>query len=354
MGKTVQLLIALALLLGCRTASSTSPIVTVVPVATEPTPATMDPEPDLPEPEAVVADPAVSVAEEPSGPWMRDLCEPVDARWPYPTRAQRKATRKLMERTCEAMGVDEPSCMFFSKVVTPRESSYRSWVRHKMHGDVSAAANAYLVTASTYGWRVVWRMKDRRSGDLSSIELRAGGRREPNEHFTEVERWLSGGLGLGGLNIPYHLAKFDRLAPPEILCDTVVNTMVQISIARSAVDRYDAQNWYEVQAIYAGRTYYNRRGQLRPMSCSRGRCPVILSEERKERARRGDKAMRKRCNAVKMDCDALPVLGDVLRKTKRKRFTPQQRYELAEKVRGAPLPPVLPAKRTVTVVPGGT
>jgi len=279
---------------------------------------------------------------------IADLCEPYDSRRPYPTSSEKAATIDLIEATCKAMGVDKPSCRFFSHVVSLRESSYRPWVRHKMAGDVAAASRAYLGSGSRYGWDVFWRARDRKQENLQALELRP--REEPNPYFVTAERWMSGGLGLGGLNVPFHLAKFDPMAPPEILCDPVINVMVQISLARNAVDRYGARNWYEVQAVYAGRTFYDRKGRHRPLTCSGG-CPDAPdAEDKLDKARKGDADLRKRCSVAELDCKAKPVLGTTLRH----RATPAERYTLAEKLRGAPLPAWDVPEATVTVLPADT
>jgi len=265
---------------------------------------------------------------------IRDLCEPVDGRWGYPTKAERAHTRSVIRATCDEMGVDEDSCLYFERIVSLRESSYRAWVRHKHGGDRAAAARSYMATAHVYGWQVRWDRKAKKQEDLGAMEFAPAPRAESvNPYFTQTERWLAGGLGLGGLNIGYHLAKFDRKAPPEILCDPVVNTMVQIYLARSAVNRYGARNWIEVQAIYGGRSTYDENGHAIPETCKvyqrRGKpCP--------DGVRKMEKGIRKRCRDQGLDCHSRPQLGD---RHPRSKTSAQDRYRVAEKVRGAPLPP---------------
>lgn len=270
-------------------------------------------------------------------PTVASLCEPVDSRRPYPTAAERKATKKLIRTTCDALGVDRNTCKYFVMVAL-RESSYRWWVRHKMAGDAAAAVRGWMNASLTYGWDVRWSRKAQKQEDLTAITMVAR-REDANPYFPDVERWLTGGLGLGGVNVGYHLSKFDKMAPPEILCDPVINVIVQVSLARSAVDRYGARNMYEVQAVYAGRTYHDRNGRARALSCSVG-CPKEMRgeelkfAEQRARARKGDGMMAKRCRLFGIDCLAKPQLGRTLRG---RGVTVADRYEFAEMIRGAPL-----------------
>lgn len=248
---------------------------------------------------------------------IRDLCEPENDRRPYPTEEQKQHAKRMINKTCRAMGVSPSSCTYF-RLVSTRESSYRWWVRHKMPGDTAAAMNGYLSAAYAYGWEAIWPYSARRQEDLSKLELIPRSD-NPNPYYPDVERWLTGGLGLGGLNVGYHLRKIDPNAPPEILCDPVLNTMVQITIARRAVKRYGAKNWIQVQSIYAGRTRYNEKGKVVP-------APDV----------RADRAMKKRCVTWGLDCHATPQLG---KKLNLDRMAPEEIYEAADKIRGAPLPP---------------
>lgn len=290
-------------------------------------------------PPVVAPDPAP----EPEAPSLEestvvDLCEPVDQRRPYPTKDERLEVRQLIRATCSALGVDANSCKYFLMVAS-RESSYRWWVRHKMTGDAAFAVRAWISAAHIYGWDVHWPARAQKREDLTAIVM-APRHDGANAYFPDVSRWMTGGLGLGGLNVGYHLAKFDRVAPPEILCDPTINVMVQVALARSAVDRYRASNLYEVQAVYAGRTYYDSNGRVRPLSCAGG-CPKDIRGDapkhakQRARARKGDAMMTKRCKSLGIDCLAKPKFGRVLRG---RDVTPLQRYEFAEAIRGAPLP----------------
>lgn len=253
------------------------------------------------------------------------LCEPMDERWKYPTDEQRAETRALIKKTCRAMGVGSEDCKFFYGVISGRESSHRPWVRHKLPGDQAAALVSYMRNSHEYGWSVRW--SD--DGDLEYMEYGES----QNEYFTDASRW-SYGLGLGGLNVSYHLSKFDNLAPPEILCDTVINTMVQITIARYAVRRYGASNFAQVQAIYAGRTIQDEDGRLVPLSCVGG-CPKTASAEDKKRARNGDANVLKRCDTYGLDCRAKPSLGSRINLDS---MSVEDRYAAAAAIRGAELP----------------
>lgn len=272
-------------------------------------------------------------SEEPEPVTTLSLCEPIGKRWKYPKGDQRKEIRTLIKKTCRAMGVGAEDCRFFLNVVSIRESGYRPWVRHKLAGDVALALSSYIGTSQRYGWIVRWDPKARKQEDISKFEFKARGE-EQNQYYKDPERWMFG-LGLGGLNIPYHLIKFDRMAPPEILCDTVINIMVQVTIARNAVDRYGADNFAEIQAIYGGRKYFDRRGRSHPLSCTRG-CPKNVDEGERRRARRGDASILKRCRGAGIDCLKKPQLGNKLRL---RNMTKEERYRAAEEIRGAPLPP---------------
>lgn len=282
--------------------------------------------------ELPAAEPEVPAWKDPKT--IRDLCEPVDGRWGYPTKAERAHTRSVIRATCEEMGVEKDSCLYFERIVSLRESSYRTWVRHKHSGDRAAAARSYMATAHLYGWQVRWGSKEQKQEDLDAMEFApAPNAKAVNPYFIQTPRWLAGGLGLGGLNIGYHLGKFDRKAPPEILCDPVINTMVQIYLARSAVNRYGASNWIEVQAIYGGRSTYDENGRAIPETCKvyqrRGKaCP--------DGVRKMEKGIRKRCREQGLDCHSRPQLGN---RHLRSKTSAADRYRVAEKVRGAPLPP---------------
>lgn len=272
--------------------------------------------------------PEVSVPEK----TVRDLCEPYDTRWSYPTAEQKEEILRLITKTCKASGVDAGSCKYFRSIVSARESSHRPWVRHRLNEDVSAALTSYFSNDATYGWRANWDDGARKKEDLSMIRFSPVGD-EQNPYFVDPQRWIFG-LGLGALNISYHLGKFDKMAPPEILCDPVINTMIQIKIARNAVQRYGAKNFVEVQAIYAGRTYFDENGRQRPLSCSRG-CPKMISAEQRKRAISGDRNMLNRCTNTQMDCYAKPVFGNRLVLDK---MNVEDRYSAAAEIRGGELP----------------
>jgi hypothetical protein len=303
---------------------------------------------DLPEPEqvpatetlAAPAPPATPVTVEPEEPeesistplTTRDLCEPIGERRGRPTDEQRKETRALVTKTCKAMGVGTSDCKYFRDIISIRESNYRPWVRHKLSGDVAAALRSYLTSAHRYGWAVRWNAKDRKNEDLSKLEFFPYGP-EQNQWFQQPERWMFG-LGLGGINISYHLGKFDPMAPPEILCDPVINVMVQITSARNAVRKYGAKNYVEIQAVYGGRTYRNKNGKARAITCING-CPSGITPRKKAAALRGDKGITGRCRDKGLNCMKRPNLGTnyIL-----KSMTREERYEAAEAIRGKPLP----------------
>jgi len=326
----LALLLAFSFVAGCagkKQASSTAPV--------SDTPPSQQSESDeeQSEPPSQEEEEKAEAAEQPPPVTTLSLCEPIGERWPYPTADERKKTRALIKKTCKAMGVGKEDCKFFYGIISVRESSYRYWVRHKLSGDVAAALSSYLGRSNIYGWSTRWHSKDRKREDLSKVEYKEYGS-EQNPYFLDPKRWMFG-LGLGGLNISYHLVKFDKMAPPEILCDPVINVMVQITIARNAVTKYKAQNFAEIQAIYAGRTYHDDNGRARPLSCTRG-CPKGVDAEQKAKARKGDKGILKRCDAQGLDCYKKPQLGG---KVVLKNMTREERYEAAEEIRGEALPP---------------
>jgi len=128
--------------------------------------------------------------------------------------------------------------------------------------------------------------------------------------------------------------RVDKLTEAEKK-QALVNIMVQVTIARNAVDRYGADNFAEIQAIYGGRKYFDRRGRSHPLSCTRG-CPKNVDEGERRRARRGDASILKRCRGAGIDCLKKPQLGNKLRL---RNMTKEERYRAAEEIRGAPLPP---------------
>jgi len=287
------------------------------------------------------------VAEEVSKPvevvTTLSLCEPIGERWKHGDRKQRNEARALIDKTCEAMGVGEEDCKYFRDIISVRESHYRWWVRHKLAGDVSAALSSYMGRSNRYGWTASWSDEAKRAEDISKIDLEPYGD-EQNLYFQDPTRWMFG-LGLGGLNIVYHLRKFDHMAPPEILCDPVINTMIQITIARNAVWKYKAENFPEIQAVYGGRTYHNKNGKVRPLSCTRG-CDKILSENQIARAKDGDRKILNRCTKKELDCYKTPELGEeyILQEMSR-----EERYKAADEIRGKALPPFdTPPKRRST------
>lgn len=336
------LLLAVTALGACastpKTLASPEPQAQVVQVDVETTPTT--PTPETLEPLSTEDSSTAEPTPEPVAvKTTRDLCEPVDSRRPYPTRAERNETKALIRQTCRALGVDTNACKLFM-IFSLRESSYRWWVRHKKPGDTSAAVVGWLDSASRYGWQIEWPLDARRQSDLTAIVMQPN-KTGANPYYPDVHRWLTGGLGLGGINVGYHLSKIDDTAPPEILCDPILNIIVQVSIARSAQDHYDAYSAFQVQAVYGGRTFRDSNGRKRAMTCVGG-CPEEIQGDqpknvsRRTRAIRGDRNMRRRCAAVGMDCTVKLNLGQVLRGSD---VTPADRYKFADELRGETLPP---------------
>lgn len=289
--------------------------------------------PSVPSEKISEDDEAQEAAPEPEVITTLSLCEPIGERWPYPDREQKKEIKETIRKTCDAMGVGEEDCKYFSDIISIRESHYRPWVRHKLAKDVTAALRSYIRRSHRYGWMAAWDSKARQAEDVSQIVLSPRGD-EQNPYFRDASRWAFG-LGLGGLNVSYHLEKFDNMAPPEILCDPVINIMIQVTIARIAVVKYNAQNFAEIQAVYAGRTYFNRNGHLRPLSCTRG-CPKITSDKQQARAIKWDGAILRRCASKDLSCYKTPALGDKLLLHE---MSTEDKYKAAERIRGKALPP---------------
>jgi hypothetical protein len=349
------LLVAIALLSSCTsTANETSPAPRTLYNSAD----AFDSSPVSVDVEAINAgEPTAASAPEPAraalphfaeATTVADLCEPVDSRWAFPTKDERKVTIDIIHKVCSAMGTDRRSCDYFARIVSLREASYRPWARSRLPGDRSAAARAYLASAHLYGWEARWSLEAQKISDLSAIELSPIQGRLQNPYYAIPERWISGGLGLGGLNVAYTLRNIDVEAPPEILCDPVINAIVQISIGRAAVERYGASNFYEVQAVYGGRTYYSAiaDGQ-RPLSCSAGECPSDMTYAQRRRAHSHDQDLRRRCEAKGIDCLARPVFG-----RKHKGDTAAEIHALADEVRGGVLPPWDEPVATSTIVSG--
>jgi len=250
---------------------------------------------------------------------IRDLCEPIDERRPFPTKEERKQLRAIIHKTCKASGVSDESCKYFY-LVSGRESSYRAHARHKLEADNAAAMRWYLSQSLLYGYEAEWPYKARKQEDLSQVKLKPSpdGKGHINPYFTQIDRWLYG-LGLGGLNVSLHLKRIDPEAPPEILCDPVINVLVQIDLARSAVRRFRAKNFLDVNAIYGGRTTYDYKGR------------AVAARHKKR-----DYGFLRRCKDYNLDClKYTPELGDRLDISK---MSAEEIYLEAERIRGYRLP----------------
>lgn len=245
----------------------------------------------------------------------RQLCEPADERWKLGPEGRQDVKRRIAA-TATALGADPRAF----KAMAMRESSFRPSVRHKMKGDVTHALTAYFYAAHLYGWDVFWPWKQRRSGDMSSMKLIPLGDGPRNQHYGEPERWTTSGLGPFGLNPAYHLAKWDALAEPEVLCDPEVATIVAVRIARRAVDRFGAKSWVEVNAVFAGRFKRVRDRQ--------GRSRVVIVRHAKK-----DASFCTLADNWGFHCDDAPKLG-----TKLGSSTAAHQTDFATRLRGQPLP----------------
>ncbi len=246
---------------------------------------------------------------------VRDLCEPADVRWKLGPKG-RKDVKRRIAATARAMGADPRPF----KAMARRESDFRPSVRHKMKGDVNHALTAYVEGAHLYGWDVYWPWKARRKGDLTAIELKPLGDLEQNQHYDEPERWVTSGLGAFGLNPAYHLAKWDTLAGPEVLCAPEGATIVVVRLARRAVDRFGAKSWVDVNSVFAGR--------FRRVRDRQGRSRVEIVSNAKK-----DKSFCALADTFGFNCQDVPKLG-----TKLGSSPVDSQTDFATQLRGEPLP----------------
>lgn len=68
------------------------------------------------------------------------------------------------------------------------------------------------------------------------------------------------GLGPGGLQVRFHLAKWDPSAPPQVLHVPEVSAVVMGRMFRRYKERYKARTWLRVGQIYGGRIVHGDIG----------------------------------------------------------------------------------------------
>ena len=167
---------------------------------------------------------------------------------PSPEEATR--IRHLVEATCAQLGVRP--CSLFT-LIAERESDWRPWMRHVPRQYARTPNWGYLRNAERYGWAVE-RQSERRRLSLKNLHFhKLPDAQVVNAHFPDYLRWADGGLGLYAFHPAYHLFRWDPAAPPEVLCDPVIATVVAIRLARFAVHKLQARTWLDVHRVFGGR-----------------------------------------------------------------------------------------------------
>lgn len=108
----------------------------------------------------------------------------------------------------------------FLRLVAMRETTYRPWKRHRLNPDQSANERAYVRQAGRYGIEVKTvcaNGKDRCKNDLKVISSVTPADPDFNSHYKDMWRWQYG-LGMYGEVAALHVASWDPMAPPEVLC----------------------------------------------------------------------------------------------------------------------------------------
>lgn len=193
--------------------------------------------------------------------------------------AQRKKQRRDIAIIAYAMGMKDPRPLWIPAL---RESSYRTWKRHKLNPDVEAAVGAWRNWTYSKGrerklvgdqedaekaksvaqsdmTRAKRKLAKTTEGTLAyndaKAELDEAKKRfnkawktiahskawlrrirtyKDNPTWAAAGRWNTG-YGLYGMQPVYFVARWDRNAPPEILCDSTISTVLQIWSARSSL-----------------------------------------------------------------------------------------------------------------------
>ncbi len=193
-------------------------------------------------------------------------CDPIETatygseRAPY-SRSDRDDTLARVQTQCRADGGTPLACTL-AKIITVRESSGRSGVRHRMAKDRVFALNSYINRAHLYGWRVLWPWDDRWTGEgtiqFNTVVLTPHPKATvQNPHYANPLRW-STGLGAQGLSPTAHLWRIDPTLPPEWLCVPENSTKVLLKIWRRAIQAYGATDLVEVNAVFAGSIRHNK------------------------------------------------------------------------------------------------
>lgn len=220
-------------------------------------------------------------------------CEPIEERWSIAGADEQALTQALVNETCRELGAD---CALI-RAWALRESTWTPWRRHRMAGDRLEASSAYIASAKRYGYSVRGVDRHPETREIRAIRVRELPERDANPYYPSHERWMHG-LGLLGQIPGWHLAKWDPMAEPEVLCDPVVATIVAIRIARQAQSHYGATSYIAINAVYAGRT---QKVQLGDKTVARAK----LDESK-------DRLFAARAKSVGLDPFGRPQLGTAL------------------------------------------
>lgn len=195
------------------------------------------------------------------------------------TYAQRQKQRRDIAIIAYAMGMKDARPLWIPAL---RESSYRTWKRHKLNPDMKAAVGAWrnwsyskgrehklesaredAIKAKSVAQSDMTRAKRKmekategtKAYDDAKAEHGEAKKRfnkawktiahskywlrriktyQDNPTWKAAGRWNTG-YGLYGMQPVYFVARWDKNAPPEVLCDSTISTILQIWSARSSL-----------------------------------------------------------------------------------------------------------------------
>jgi len=148
-------------------------------------------------------------------------------------RSEQRKNKKIIRAVAKEMGADSRLLLVWAK----RESNYREYIRHKKKADLEASTKSWTKfkpLSEEYQRGLADRYKkanNKKRKQKLRYEIYRRNVYKNNPFFFERNRW-STGLGLYGMNPIYHTKKWDNDAPPEILCDPFISTIVAIWTAR--------------------------------------------------------------------------------------------------------------------------
>lgn len=155
------------------------------------------------------------------------------------TQAEQREVRRHIGIVAREMGAD-PKLLWIWAL---RESSYRPYKRHRLNPDQEAAYTAWQrfrhTDAREQHYRDIMKKSSAKDGTNDFWKAKAALHRtlvyKDNPTYEARWRW-STGYGLYGMQPIYHVKRWDRNAPPEILCDPVVATVTAVWAARTIRD----------------------------------------------------------------------------------------------------------------------